>query len=330
MSDGTIKTTMGAREWALLIALSILWGGSFLFVGLAVRELPPLTIVLLRVALAALTLHAVIRAAGIPLPRGRRVWAAFLCMGLLNNAIPFTLIAWAQSHVASGVASIFNATTPLFTALVAHWWTRDEKLSAGRLVGVVIGFAGVAVMMAGPDLWSFGGHVAAEAALLTAAIFYAVSGVFGRRFKAMGVAPLATAVGVLTASSLLLLPVTLAVDRPWTLPAPAAATVFAILGLALLATALAYIIYFRVLAVAGATNLLLVTFLIPVSAIAFGAVVLGERLEPKHFYGMALIGLGLGAIDGRAPDALRRVIRRSGHRFARRDRAPKKNFGRPE
>lgn len=324
MRDGTIKTTMGAREWALLVALSILWGGSFLFVGIAVRELPPLTIVLVRVALAAVTLHIVIRAVGISLPRDRRVWAVFLWMGLLNNAIPFTLITWAQSHVASGVASIFNATTPLFTALVAHAWTRDEKLSAGRLAGVVIGFAGVAVMMAG-RVSSFSVDVAAEAALLTAAIFYAVSGVLGRRFKAMGVEPLATAVGVLTASSLLLLPVTLTVDRPWTLPAPQMATVFAILGLGLLATALAYLIYFRVLAVAGATNLALVTFLIPVSAIALGAAILGERLEPKHFYGMALIGLGLGAIDGRPFAALQRMFRRSRHRFAESDHALKKD-----
>ncbi|HEX2726044.1 MAG TPA: EamA family transporter, partial [Beijerinckiaceae bacterium] len=311
--------------WGMLIALSMLWGGSFLFVGLAVRELPPLTIVLFRVALAALALHAVIRSAGIPMPRDRRVWAAFLWMGLLNNAVPFTLITWAQGHVASGVASIFNATTPLFTALVAHWWTRDEKLSAGRVAGVAIGFAGVAIMMAAPDPWSFGADVMAEAALLTAAIFYAVSGVFGRRFKAMGVEPLATAAGVLTASSLLLLPVTLIIDRPWALPGPGATTVFAIFGLALLATALAYIIYFRILAVAGATNLLLVTFLIPVSAIALGAAVLGERLEPRHFYGMAMIGLGLGAIDGRPLGALRRMIRQRVHRFTENGRALKED-----
>jgi drug/metabolite transporter (DMT)-like permease len=308
MTDGAIKTTMGVREWALLVALSILWGGSFLFVGVAVRELQPLTVVVLRVALAALALHLVIRTAGISLPRDRDVWAAFLWMGLLNNVIPFTLIAWGQIHLASGIASIFNATTPLFTVLVAHWWTKDEKLTAGRLAGVVIGFAGVSVMMAGPALWSFGVDVAAEVAMLTAAVFYAVSGVYGRRFKAMGIEPLATAAGMLTASSIMLLPVMLIVDRPWTLPAPSAATVFAILGLALLATALAFIIYFRVLAVAGATNLLLVTFLIPVSAIVFGAAFLGERLEPKHFYGMALIGVGLAAIDGRPLAAARRLI----------------------
>jgi drug/metabolite transporter (DMT)-like permease len=310
MSEDGITTTMGVREWALLIALSILWGGSFLFVGVAVRELPPLTIVVLRVGLAALALHVVVRAAGIALPRERGAWAAFFCMGLLNNAVPFTLIAWAQGHVASGIASIFNATTPLFTVLVAHWWTQDERLNPGRLAGVLIGFAGVTVMMAGPALWSFGIDVMAEIALLTAAVFYAVSGVYGRRFKAMGVAPLATAAGMLTASSLLLVPVTLLVDRPWTLPPPSVAAVLAILGLALLATALAFIIYFRVLAVAGATNLLLVTFLIPVSAIVLGAAVLGERLEPKHVFGMALIGIGLAAIDGRPVAGARRLVKR--------------------
>ena len=299
---------MGPREWAMLLALSVLWGGSFLFVGVAIKELPPLTLVTLRVSLAAVTLLAVLRIGGIALPREPRIWAALLVMSLLNNVVPFTLIAWGQSHIASGVASIFNATTPLFGVLVAHLWTSDEKATPSRLAGVVVGFAGVTVMMGGAALRTAGVDLVAQSAILIASLCYAVSGVFGRRFTAMGVAPLATAAGMLTLSSLLLLPVALVVDRPWTLPAPSAAAILSVAALALVSTAFAYLLYFRILAVAGATNLMLVTFLIPISAIVLGASVLGERLEPKHFVGMALIGLGLAAIDGRLLAAMRRIV----------------------
>ena len=296
MAQAAIHARMTAAEWALLVGLSVLWGGSFLFVGVAVAELPPLSIVVARVALGAAALLVALRFMGVALPRERRVWVAFLGMGVLNNAIPFTLIAWGQGHIASGVASIFNATTPLFTVVVAHWLTADERMSARKLVGVAIGFGGVAVMIGGAALRTLGVDVLAQLAVLAAAISYAFAGVYGRRFKAMGVAPAATAAGMLAVSTLLLLPAMLIVDRPWTLPAPSAATVAALLGLALISTALAYILYFRLLASAGATNLLLVTFLIPVSAILLGATLLGERLAPRHFLGMALIGCGLAAI----------------------------------
>jgi drug/metabolite transporter (DMT)-like permease len=299
---------MTSLEWSLLLTLSVLWGGSFFFVGVAVKELPPLTIVVLRVALAALALHAIIRLMGVKLPSDRRAWAAFVGMGLLNNVIPFTLIVWGQMHIASGVASILNATTPLFTVIVAHFLTSDEKMSGGRLAGVLIGLVGVAVMIGGAALQSLGVNVMAQLACLAAAIFYALAGVFGRRFKAMGVAPMATATGQVTASSIMLLPVMLIVDQPWTIAMPTFDTIAALLGLALLSTAIAYILYFRILATAGATNLLLVTFLIPVSAILLGILVLGETLQPKHMLGMALIGLGLAAIDGRPWRALSRLL----------------------
>lgn len=290
---------MSALEWGLLVTLSMLWGGSFFFVAVAVEELPPLTIVLLRVALAALALLALTRVMGIAMPAERTVWAAFVAMGFLNNAVPFTLIVWSQTHIASGVASILNATTPLFTVVVAHVLTRDEKMTGGRLAGVLIAFAGAAVMIGGTALQSLGVNVVAQLACLAAAMSYAVAGVLGRHFVALGIAPMVTATGQVTASSLVLLPVMLIVDRPWRLPAPSLDTVAALLGLALLSTAVAYILYFRILATAGATNLLLVTFLVPVSAILLGLLVLGETLEPRHFVGMALIGLGLAAIDGR-------------------------------
>jgi drug/metabolite transporter (DMT)-like permease len=299
MADGGIRLNLGPRDWALLTALSLLWGGSFFFVEVALDALPPFTLVLLRVALAAAALHLFLRVSGLGMPAGWRVWAAFFGMGLLNNAIPFTLLVWGQTQISSSLASILNATTPMFTVLVAHAATRDERITGGRLLGVVIGFAGVAVML-GPDaLAGLGDDLLAQIACLGAALSYAFAGVFGRRFKRMGVKPVQTAAGQVTASSLLLLPLALLVDRPWALALPGLDVWAAVVGLALLSTALAYILYFRILSTSGATNLLLVTLLIPVTAILLGVMILGERLEPEHLGGMALIALGLAAIDGR-------------------------------
>ncbi|WP_421592197.1 DMT family transporter [Shinella sp. M27] len=290
---------MTTIEWGLLIALSALWGGSFLFNGILVRELPPLTIVAARVALAAIALWTIVRLSGHAVPRGREVWLAFLGMGVLNNVIPFSLIVWGQTHIASGLASILNATTPLFAVIVAHVLTEDEKMTGGRLVGVLVGFAGVALMIGPSVLSDLGTNVLAQLAVLGAAVSYAFAGIWGRRFRRMGLPPLLPAAGQVTASALIMLPVALVVDRPWTLAMPSHEAWLALFGLAVLATALAYVIFFRILATAGATNLMLVTFLIPVSAILLGALVLGEVLAPKHFAGMALIAVGLAAIDGR-------------------------------
>ncbi|MCO5145413.1 MAG: DMT family transporter [Aquamicrobium sp.] len=295
---------MTMREWAMLLVLAAVWGGSFFFNGIAVRELPVFTIVVARVALAALILYALLRLAGDALPRAPRIWRAFFVMGLINNVVPFSLIVWGQQHIASGVASILNASTPLFTVVLAHFLTGDEKMSAGRVAGVVTGFAGVAVMIGLDAAQALGAHVAAQALCLAAAISYAFAGIYGRRFGAMGLSPMATATGQVTASSLLLVPLVLVVDRPWTLAMPGMATFAALAGVAALSTALAYVLYFRILASAGATNLLLVTFLIPVSAILLGVLFLDEMLLPRHVAGMALIGLGLSAIDGRPWRAL--------------------------
>lgn len=299
---------MSGIEWALLVILSALWGGSFFFVEIAVRELPPLTIAATRVILATVVLLAVGRLLGVRLTDARRLWGSFLVMGLLNNAIPFTLIVWGQSHIASGVASILNATTPLFTVVVAHLATADEKLTGGRLAGVVIGLGGVAAMVGLATIQSLGVQVGAQLAVLAAACSYALAGVYGRRFRARGITPMATATGQVMASSILLLPVMLVVDTPWQFAAPSLPTVGALVGLAVLSTATAYILYFRLLASAGATNLLLVTFLIPVTAILLGTLILGETLLPRHLTGMLLIGCGLAAIDGRPWRALRRTI----------------------
>lgn len=305
MPPSPIHKSMTTGEWGLLVALSVLWGASFFFIGVAVAELPPFTIVVARVGLAALALHAILRWTDAKVPVDSKVWRGFLALGLLNNVVPFSLIVWGQTQIASGLASILNATTPLFAVAVAHIMTRDEKMTGGRLLGVAVGFAGVAVMTGVEAFRSLGSDVLAQIACLGGALSYATGAVYGRRFRTFGIPPMVTAAGQVTASFALLLPVMLIVDQPWTLPMPSAATLACVIALALLSTALAYVLFFRILATAGAVNLLLVTFLIPITAIVLGVSVLDEHLTLRHTAGMALIGLGLAAIDGRLGRRLR-------------------------
>jgi drug/metabolite transporter (DMT)-like permease len=304
----TASLTMGSTEWLLLVALSVLWGGTFFFVEVALRELPPLVIVLGRVGMAAIALNILVVASGRRMPTTALAWRQFMTMGLLNNAIPFSLIFWGQTQITGGLAAILNATTPLFTAVLAHALTRDEKLTPGRLAGVVLGLAGVAVMIGVDALAGLGSFILAQVAVIGAAVSYSFAGIYGRRFK--GTPPVVTAAGQVTCSSALMLPLVIVVEQPWTLAPPSWATWSAVVGLALLSTALAYIIFFRILAVAGATNLLLVTLLIPVSAILLGALFLGEQVELQEIAGMALIAAGLAFIDGRLPRFL--MARRRG------------------
>jgi len=296
---------MSARVWIWLLSLSILWGGSFFFAKVALAELQPLTVVFCRVAFAALALNVVLVIAGRPLFRRGTPWRSFAAMGALNNLVPFGLIFWGQTQIASGLASILNATTPLFSLLVAHFIARDERMGGLKLGALMLGLGGVAVLM-GPRAITTASDIAGQLACLGAALSYALAGIYGGRFGRMGVAPLDAAAGQVTASAMLILPIMLMVDRPWELPAlPSFPTWSALAGLALLSTALAYVLYFRILAAAGPTNLLLVTFLIPVTAIGLGALVLGERLEPQQFAGMLLIGLALALLDGRLARFLR-------------------------
>ena len=295
---------MGLVEWTLLIVLSIVWGGSFFFAKVAVAEVPPITIVAVRVSLAAAALFIVLRASGIAMPAGCGDWGAFFIMGFMNNAVPFSLIFWAQISITSGLASILNATMPVFTALLAHLLTADERLTGGKMLGVLLGLAGVAVMIGTDALSGLGLSVWAQFACVAAAVSYALASIFGRRFA--GKPPMVTACGQLIGSSVLIVPLALIVERPFQLPAPGLATAASLIALALVSTAFAYILYFRILKAAGATNVSLVTLLVPVSAILLGAVFLGERLAAEEFAGMALIGLGLMAIDGRPLGWLRR------------------------
>ncbi|MDB5377064.1 MAG: transporter, rane spanning protein [Rubritepida sp.] len=284
-------TVMNSRAWAMLLALALLWGGSFFFVGVAVREWPPVAIVLARVGLAAAALWAVVLVMRLPVRRDGTALRAHLGMGVLNNAVPFLLIVWAQGVLPSGAASILNATTPLWGVAVAHV-AGVERASWNRAAGVAVGFCGVAWMV-GADLLA--SPLPAVLAMLAATFSYALAGLWGRRFRALEIPPLVASAGQTTVSTLLLLPTLLWVSAPM----PGTATVAALVGLALLSTALAYILYFRLLALAGPVNLLLVTLVIPVFAILLGAAVLGERLGMQHLVGMAMIAMGLALIDGR-------------------------------
>lgn len=295
---------MTAREWGLLALLSLLWGGSYLFVGVGVREIPPLTLVTLRVGLAAAMLWAAAPILGIALPRGPRAIAALAALGFGNNAIPFGLIAWAQTHLPSGLASILTASTPLFSLLAGHVLTKEEKLSGLKLAGAAAGLAGVAWLV-GPDLLTGAGtSLWAELAVLAAALSYALSAIFARRMGSLGLNPIDVAAGQSAAATLILAPLPLIVDQPWTLPVPSEGAIASVLGIAAFSTALAFVVYFRILAGAGATNVLLVTLLTPVTAVVLGALLLDERLLARQFLGFALIAIGLAFIDGRLPRAL--------------------------
>jgi drug/metabolite transporter (DMT)-like permease len=308
MTIQQVNRPMNAREWGMLLLLALLWGCSFFFAAVALRELPTLTIVVLRVALAAATLYVILAILRQRTPTGGRAWWSFFQMAIVNNVIPFSLLVWGQTRIASGVASILIATTPFFASVLAHFATNDEKLTVNRAIGVAFGVIGVAILLGGSATMTLSGDFLGELAVIGAAIAYACSSVFARRFSTMGIDPLASATGLMTVSTIILLPVALIVEQPWTLALPSMGIVLAVIGFALPSTAFAYLLYFRIVATAGATNLMLVTFLMPVTAILLGVLLLGERLEPRHVAGMALIALGLAAIDGRAWRMMRRAI----------------------
>jgi drug/metabolite transporter (DMT)-like permease len=230
-------------------------------------------------------------------PTGRRDLRDHLVMGVLNNVVPFVLIVWGQRTIGAGPASILNATTPIFGVVVAHLFTRDDKVTRRKAAGVALAFVGVTVLVGVDALAGLGDHLLAEAACLGAALSYGFAGLWSRRFR--GRPPIATAAGQLLCSSLILAPMPWIVDPPWHHAAPSMVAVAAVAGLALLSTALAYILFFRLTTMVGPTDTMLVTFLIPPSAILLGWAVLGERPAPQHLAGVALIGLGLATLDGR-------------------------------
>ncbi len=304
-----IRTQMNGRDWMILVSLALIWGGAFFFIGVAVRHVPPLTYVLLRlsIAAAALWLFLRIKRQRLDLPSG--AWGAIFLLALLNNALPFALFGWSQTHIASGLASILNATTPIWGVVVAHFLTHDERMSPRKIAGVLLGFGGVAVMIGPSLLSSLGSSALAQLACVTASLSYALAAVWARRFRTMGVSPLSVTTGQLTAGAAMMLPVALLVDKPWTHAFPPLTAWGAIISLALLCTAFGYVLYFRLIETSGATNALLVTLLVPPVAILLGGMFLGEQLAPQDFAGLALIALGLAAIDGRLLSLVSRAPR---------------------
>ena len=291
-----VTNSMDGHVWLLLLSLSLLWGGSFLFVELALRDYLPLTIVTLRVAIGALVLHCVLRIQKLHFPMDLKSIGQFAVMGTLNNAIPFSLIVWGQQSIDAGRASVLNATMPLFTVLFAHWLLTDEKLSASKITGVLIGFAGVFVL-AGPAAISGNSvnSLIGQLAVLGAAISYAFAGIFGRQLNRFD--PQVSATGMLTASAVLMLPFAL-VFEPLPSSLPGLLSTVSVIALGVACTALAYLFYFKILTKAGSSNLSLVTFLIPPSAIIMGVVFLNERLSFEDYAGVALILVGMAIATG--------------------------------
>ena len=294
-----IRSQMNGSDWLIMVVLALIWGGAFFFIGVAVRHVQPLTYVWLRLTIGAAGLWVYLIAKGERISLPRQAWGSILLLALLNNALPFSLFGWGQTHIASGLASILNATTPIWGVVVAHFLTRDERMSPRKLAGVLLGFGGVATMIGPMLLSSLGTSALAQLACVAAALSYALAAVWARRFKRLGISPFSVTTGQLTAGALVMLPVSMVVDRPWTHPFPPASAWAAIAALALLCTAFGYVLYFRLIEHAGATNALLTTLLVPPIAILLGAMFLGETLAMQDFAGLALIALGLAAIDGR-------------------------------
>ena len=283
----------------MLLLLSTLWGGSYFFVEIALLEWSPLLIVAARVFIAAIVIWGIVLAAGLPLPQSRPAWIAFFWMGLLNNVFPFLLIVWGQTEIESGLAAMLNAAAPIFSVIVAGVWLKDEPVTRAKLLGAALGLIGVVVLIGPSALGGLSANLLAQLAVLGAALSYALAGVYARRFPRMNIDPIVAAAGQLLVSSLVLITLALTFEAPSQVLASSAKVWIAVVLMAVFSTALAYILYFRLLASAGATNAILVTLLIPVTAVLLGATILDERLQWLHFLGMVVIGLGLSVIDGR-------------------------------
>lgn len=293
----TDQKTLSMAAWIQLLLLSLIWGASFLSIRLALDEIPVTTAVAHRVFWAMVVLWVVALWRGLPLPRGANVWGAFLMMGILNNIIPFSLMAWGQLHIETGLTSILNAATAIFGVLMAALFFSDERLTANRLIGVCLGFFGVATAIGLETLMQFDLRSAAQLAVLAGTVSYALAGVWARK-QLSGLPPQIAAAGMLTGSSVIMLPAALIIDGPPTFDLSAQA-ILAIGYYSIIATAVAYLLYYRILGSAGAGNLMICTLLVAPIAILLGAVVLGETLPSRAYTGFTLLALGLLILDGR-------------------------------
>jgi len=290
---------MSAADWGVIMLLSLLWGGAFFMIELGLRGFPPITLVFLRMALAVPPMLLILKVMGHRLPGDVKSWRQLFILGTINAALPFILFFWGQTQIDSGLASILNATTPLWGVVTAHFLTRDEKATPARVVGVFLGLAGITVMVGTDALGGMSGNVLAQMACLAATFFYALAAVYARTLSQSTMTPLVVATGQVITAALIMLPIMLAVDQPWTLPTPGWDAWAGAIGLAIPSTAIAYVFYFRLIDKAGASNAMLVAFIMPVIAVVLGVAALGETVEPKEAAGAVLIALGLLAIDGR-------------------------------
>ena len=288
---------LDTTAWVLLVLLSIVWGASFFLAEVALAELPPVTIVAARMVFGAAGLWVLVLITRPALPRDGATWRDLLVMGLLNNALPFSLIVTGQVWVTGGMAGVLNATTPVFGVIAAHFLTSDEKLTPNRLVGVLLGVLGVGVLLGPSILGRVEDQLLGAALLLCAAMSYAAAGLWGRRLRHLP--PISAATGQASCSMLLLLPAAALIDQPWTLQMPSTTVWLALVAIGVLCTSLAYVMFFAILQRAGGSNVMLVTLLVPPSAIVLGALFLAEPVSVEQLVGMVLIGVGLVAIDGR-------------------------------
>jgi drug/metabolite transporter (DMT)-like permease len=287
------------HSWGLIAILSVLWGAAFFLIEVGLRSYPPMTLVFARLIIAAPILWIALHMTGGALPRDVRSWTMLTVVGALNCALPFALFFWGQQYLDSGYAAILNATTPLWGVIVAHMMTSDEKLTPARIIGVMVGLVGIIVMVGRDALGGLTDNLLAQLACLISTLFYSFAAIYGRRLSQAAMPPLVIATGQTMAAALLMLPIMLLVDQPWTLTSPQLDATLAALILAVFSTALAYVLYFRLINRAGASNAQLVAFIMPVLAVILGVAFLNEILVARQIGGAALIALGLVILDGR-------------------------------
>ena len=303
----TTTPKLDSNGWLLIGILAILWGCAFFLIEVGLRSFPPITLVFIRVAFAVPPMLVAMRLMGLCLPSSAPEWGLLTVVGALNCALPFTLFFWGQQYLDSGYASILNATTPLWGVLTAHFLTRDEKATPARIIGVLTGMAGIIVMVGPAAMKGLSNNLLAQIACVISTIFYSLAAIYGRRLSQTTLTPMAVATGQTVTATILMIPIVLLVDQPWTMATPRLDATLAGLTLALLSTALAYTLYFRLIDRAGASNAQLVAFLMPILAVILGIAFLGEHLNEGQIIGAVLIAFGLMIIDGRLLARFRNV-----------------------
>jgi drug/metabolite transporter (DMT)-like permease len=292
---------MNLFDWTRLIILSLLWGGSYTWIELALIELNPMMIVFYRVLISSIFLIVICKILSLTFRIEKKIFIFLFFMSLTNNVIPFNLIAWGQQEITASVGSILNATTPLFTVIIANYWPNGEKATLNRIFGVIIGFCGVILLM-GLSIHDIDNSIIGQAAILLAAISYAISALIGKEIKKIH--PAISATYMLSISSVVLLPIILLSGNEL-IPQASKQSMIAILGLAIFSTSLAYLIFYKLIENIG-SNVMLVTLLMPVSAILLSIIILNETINTTQIIGLILILTGLILVDGRALNFFKR------------------------